>query len=178
MPRTFTNEEYADFHFIYGFANGNAEEAVREYRRRYPNRRQPNANVFIETHRRFRLFGLKQYLENHDRRNERHRNEILRAFDDDPRLSTRRASRQLGVSKSKILRVLHWDGRNPYHLQPVQNLLPGDAERRLNFYQWLFEFLLEILWTDEATFTRRGVVNFHNLDIWSQENPHEIRSHF
>lgn len=46
MPQYFTNAEYADIHFVYGFCNGNANAAVQEYRRRFPNRRIPNDRVF------------------------------------------------------------------------------------------------------------------------------------
>lgn len=36
-------------------------------------------------------------------------------------------------------------------------------------------FLTEILWTDEATFTRAGVTNHRNLHIWAAENPYAVR---
>lgn len=184
MPRTFTNLEYADMHFIYGFCDGSAQAAADEYHRRFPNRRIPSRQVFIDVHRRFRLFGLKKQEDNinDNRRIVRNENRILRAFDDNIRLSSRRASQQLQVSKSKVLRVLHKNHRKAFHLQPVQNLHPGDAEKRLNFCQWLLnsvertpDFHHKVLWTDEASFTRRGVVNYHNLHVWAQENPHEIR---
>ncbi|EZA58643.1 hypothetical protein X777_14812 [Ooceraea biroi] len=38
MPRTYSNVEYADMVFVYGFCDGNAREAVREYARRFPTR--------------------------------------------------------------------------------------------------------------------------------------------
>ncbi|KAL1488188.1 hypothetical protein ABEB36_015145 [Hypothenemus hampei] len=44
----FTTEEYADITFVYGYSNGNAREAAREYRRRYPNRHQPAHTVFSD----------------------------------------------------------------------------------------------------------------------------------
>lgn len=188
MPSLFTKEEYADIHFIYGYCDGNAEEASREYERRFPNRRHPDLQVFVNTHRRFREFGLKDNRrEVPDVRNERYENNILNLFNNDNRLSSRRVSKQLqaqniSVSKNKILRTLHRDHRKPYHLQPVQNLRPQDGPKRLHFCNWLIRssrrdamFLRKILWTDEATFTRRGVVNYHNLHVWAQENPHEIR---
>lgn len=186
MPNLFTNAEYADIHLIYGFCNGNSEEASREYARRFPNRRRPDAQVFINVHRCFREFGLQKNPRN-VYVNERHQNEILNAFDENNRLSSRHGVRQLRtrnviVSKTKILRTLHRDGRKAFHLQPVQSLLPEDGPRRLNFCTWILRsverddsFLNKILWTDEATFTRRGKVNFHNLHVWSHENPHEIR---
>ena len=35
----FSNEEYADMHFIYGFCEGNEYQAAEEYKRKYPKRR-------------------------------------------------------------------------------------------------------------------------------------------
>ncbi|KAG8265073.1 hypothetical protein J6590_103048 [Homalodisca vitripennis] len=42
MPFQFSNEEYADIMFCYGYANGNAEAARREYQERFLARRIPN----------------------------------------------------------------------------------------------------------------------------------------
>ncbi|EZA49918.1 hypothetical protein X777_11406 [Ooceraea biroi] len=50
MPKVFSNEEYTDIHFVYGFCDGNARAAVREYQRRFPNRRVPDSSVFSNTH--------------------------------------------------------------------------------------------------------------------------------
>jgi hypothetical protein len=36
------------------------------------------------------------------------------------------------------------------------------------------EFVSNILFTDEARFTRDGVVNVHNTHVYAHENPHEI----
>lgn len=46
MPYQFSNEEYADILFVYGFCNGNSRAAVREYERRFPGRRLPNHQTF------------------------------------------------------------------------------------------------------------------------------------
>jgi hypothetical protein len=37
------------------------------------------------------------------------------------------------------------------------------------------DFLTRVLWTDEAGFTRDGVMNLHNLHIWAEENPRRTR---
>ena len=50
MPEVFSNREYADIHYVYGFCNGNAEAAVREYGTRFPTRRLPHKSVFARTH--------------------------------------------------------------------------------------------------------------------------------
>ena len=62
--------------------------------------------------------------------------------------------------------------------------MPNDLPARLNFCNFLIEkqsndatFLKRILFTDEATFTRRGVFNWRNNHTWEQENPHLIREH-
>jgi hypothetical protein len=39
MQALFSNQEYADMVFVYGFCNGNAAAAVAEYQRWYPNHR-------------------------------------------------------------------------------------------------------------------------------------------
>jgi hypothetical protein len=38
----YTNEEYVDVHFIYGFCNGNATSGVSEYQRWFPGQGVPN----------------------------------------------------------------------------------------------------------------------------------------
>jgi len=39
MPHTYSNGEYADIVFVYGFCDGNANAARSEYATRFPNRR-------------------------------------------------------------------------------------------------------------------------------------------
>ena len=38
MPFVFSQVEYCDMHFVYGFCNGNARAAVEEYQRRFPDK--------------------------------------------------------------------------------------------------------------------------------------------
>ena len=42
----FSNEEYADMYFIYGFYEGNEYQAAEEYKRRYRKPRGPDRRVF------------------------------------------------------------------------------------------------------------------------------------
>ena len=46
MPHTFTNFEYADMMYVYGFCDGSATSAVEEYCRRFPMLRIPDRKVF------------------------------------------------------------------------------------------------------------------------------------
>lgn len=190
MPRVFTNREYADIHFVYGLCDGNSGEASREYHRRYPERRRPDPSVFVQTHLRFTEHGIgrnnPEQNRNFNNNNRRRNMRILREFQQNPTTSVRRASRYLNINPTSIWRALRQDQQHAFHLQPVQGLMPGDYGRRINFCQWLLNafrrdgnFLLKILWTDEAMFTRRGVVNFHNYHVWAHENPRAIRpTHF
>lgn len=45
MPQNFTNAEYVNILYVYGFWDGSATVAV-EYRRRFPIRRIPDRGVF------------------------------------------------------------------------------------------------------------------------------------
>ena len=48
MPHIFTNAEYADMLYVYGFCHGSATATVEEYRRRFSMRRIPDRRVFSE----------------------------------------------------------------------------------------------------------------------------------
>jgi hypothetical protein len=60
-----------------------------------------------------------------------------------------------------------------------QALTEMDFDRRLDYCHWFLgmdnenpQFVSNILWTDEATFSSDGGVNCHNMHYWSAENPH------
>ncbi|KYQ48039.1 hypothetical protein ALC60_12999 [Trachymyrmex zeteki] len=90
MPRTYSNSEYADMVFVYGFCNGNALKAVREYARRFPNRRVPNRRVFMLTFNRLRETGTFSIRQENNRfqaalrRDLQAGNRILQHFDNHP----------------------------------------------------------------------------------------------
>jgi hypothetical protein len=59
-----------------------------------------------------------------------------------------------------------------YHIQPVQALTP-DHRARVAICQWLLDkcgcntqFVDNILFTDEAEFTRDGIVKLRNTHVW------------
>lgn len=184
MPHTYSNVEYADMIYVYGFCDGNASKAKREYARRFPNRRMPDRRVFSLTFNRLRQtdsFSLHQEGNRFQAAlgaDSRAGNRIQRHFNNNPETSIRRASATLGISRQTIWRTLKGDNRYPYHHQKVQNLLPQDYGKRLNFSNWFVEmsrtdnlFPLKIIWTDEAIFTRGGIVNQRNFHIWAHQNP-------
>lgn len=181
--------EYADIVFVYAFCNGNATAARREYLRKYPRRRLPAKKTFSVTFIRLRETGSFNIIPYADGQfaplqNEGRTNRILNHFDDNPSTSNRRSNRELGISSGSIWRTLRADGRHPYHIQRVQHLLPQDMRCRRIFCEWVLNhaenhvtFTKKILWTDEATFTRKGMLNQRNSHIWSHENPRAVREY-
>ena len=57
MPFVFSDVEYCDMHFVYGFCDGNASAAVEEYQRRFLDRRIPSRSVFTRIHQTLRDTG-------------------------------------------------------------------------------------------------------------------------
>lgn len=178
---TFSNEEYADIHFIYGFCNGNARAAVTEYRRRFPNRRIPDRRVFSNVHRSIKCSG-KVPTKNLERplwRNRKVEDVILATVDRTPTTSVRRLSAQTNVSKTTVWKILKDNDLYPFHFINVQTLQPNDYPTRVNFCNWFLSnrrMHTNILFTDEATFSRDGITNNRNSHVWSprEENPHAI----
>jgi hypothetical protein len=131
----YTNVEYADIHFLYGFCDGNAAAAAREYQLRCPDRRHRERRVFEAVHRRLRetdSFKLRTHV-GRGRRNVQDDDVVLDAVNDNPSSSTRRIASQTGLSQSAVWGVLGENSLHPFHPQPVQGLQPGDKERRLEY---------------------------------------------
>lgn len=98
-----------------------------------------------------------------------------------PGKSTRQVCIDVNASHTSVWRQLKKSGFKPYKIHICQKLHPGDAERRLFFCDWLIRrpafpnFLENIIWTDESTFTNCGIFNRNNERIWSINNPREFR---
>ena len=66
--------------------------------------------------------------------------------------------------------------RNAYHIQRIQHLEPTDMCSQLELCRWINSnphMIRNILFTDEAHFTRDGVNNTNNSHLWDRDNPHE-----
>lgn len=176
----YSNSEYADMHLVYGAADGNALAARRRYSELFPRRRLPSHQTFVSVDRRMREYGIRpgphsgRPLE-HAVNVEEH---VLDLVDQDPSISTRRISAAVRLPQSTVWRLLRRQQLHPFHLQKVHELTPEDYPRRQQFCQWLQErhlndpmFIRRILFTDEAMFTRAGVINSHNMHQWAVENP-------
>lgn len=179
-PRDFSNEEYADILFCYGYANGVSTRARAEYQSRFPQRRLPHESVFDNTYRRLRETGSVQRRQSDAGRPHVHRTEdeeeIIRHFEEDPTISTNMVAQRLGVTQWKVWHTVHGAGLYPYHLTPVQVLEDGDPANRITFCRFMLNadienpnFFRKILWTDESKFDQDGITNYHNIHFWSRK---------
>ena len=88
---------------------------------------------------------------------------------------------QEGISARRLWQILLHQLMYPYHMQRVQGLKNTDFLPRLTFCQQIQQralnlpFLNNILFTDEAGFTRDGICNFHNCHVWVAANPNEVK---
>lgn len=181
----FSNSEFTDMHFIYGECHGNACAARRLYSERYPERRAPNEKTFIDVHRRLReggMFKKNNARGRHVTMTPQQEENILDFVQRNPRESIRRTALRFRLSSSSVGRFLKKQNLHPYHMQKVQELLPGDLHKRVAFCQTMInyhennpQFCRQILFTDEATFNR-GIFNIHNEHVWSEENPHAMQA--
>lgn len=161
--------------------------ALRWYRERYPDRHTPSRFVLK------RLVDNLTNLGRFDHRLQQPQQQIINVSDDElniliyfeayPKSSVREGEEEIGVSKSRIHRVLKkYKFKSYVEGRLVQKLRPGDAERRLNFCQHIERLILEdqnflntIIWTDESNFSNNGMYNRRNNRIWSRQNPLRIR---
>lgn len=182
----FTNSEMADMHLMYGLANCSGTEARRLYQERFPNRVLPCNKTFSTIHRRLAETGSfsHQKTGNSGRqvsvRTPELEEAILDVIADHPNKSTRELGFQFNVSCETVWTILREQQLHPYHVQRVHSLLPRDYYPRIQLSQWFIRkcvnphFLNNVLFTDEAKFSRTMIVNSHNSHIWSIDNPHAI----
>jgi len=181
MP-TYPNEHLADMHYLYGFCNGNARAAQREYGQRFRGRPLPSPSTFSRIHRNLRERGTFLRARREPGRIEDVDEDILDNVRRDPETSIRTVAIRFDVSPWKVWDVLRQEGLHPYHFLRVQGLEGTDSQQRINFCKWLLyndvedpQFFRRILWTDESTFTREGGFNVHNRHYYAAENPRLIR---
>ncbi|KAJ8952490.1 hypothetical protein NQ318_003286 [Aromia moschata] len=141
MDNTYTFDEQTDMLLVIGFCEGDCRRSVREYHRRYPNRRTPNHQTFKQIERRLRENGMLKVNRRNAGRPRQARTilveeEILERVDENPENQCQiigEASQSF--KKYNKNRVLTEQLIRPFHIQPVQELLPPDLAARLQFSQ-------------------------------------------
>lgn len=177
MEAYYSTREMADMIFCYGLANGSNREARARYVQNYPTRRVPSQKLFSKLFQRLAETGFltPRVIDRGRTRSLRTpdmEERILRRVEEDPRTSVRRIAAAEGINHRLVWSILHEQSLYPYHIQRVQALRPPDYQARLVFCQWFLRkcvedphFIENILFTDEAGFTKNGIVNFHNTHV-------------
>ena len=184
MP-TYTVREYLDMVLIYGECGQRARAAARVFHQRFPHRR-PTHNVILDTVRRIELTGRVQPTPPVGRpriaTHEATSAAVLAFVGLHPHSSTRNVALHAAISQPSVVRILKRYHYHAYHVHLHQGLLQQDYARRMDFCNWMLpqlvanqDFLQSVLFTDEANFSRDGVVNIHNAHYWSPVNPHWLR---
>lgn len=182
----YTNLEMTDMHLMYGLARCNCLEARRLYQENFPDRQLPSHKMFSSIHRRLRETGsfkpdkLGKSGRPRTTCTPEFEERVLDEIENHPEKSTRELALDFRVSNATVWKVLHEQQLHAYHYQRVQALLPQDYFPRVQLCQWLIRkctnpnFLNDILFTDEARFSRLAILNIHNTHMWTIENPHAI----
>lgn len=187
----YSNNEFYDMMLCVGAASNNSINEAREiYRQRFVDGRPPAEQRHFPPYSVFRNMCLRLQRTGsfHAERSEGRpstrsvdlEEQLLDHFEENPRTSTRRASATFAVSHMVIWRTLKDGGLYPYHFRRTQELTPVDFRPRRDFCTWYRtrvnnddRFAMKVLWSDEASFTRNGVLNLHNEHMWAHSNPHE-----
>ena len=181
----YTRPELTDMIICYGAAGVNGRRALRMNQERFPNRNHPHYTMFARLYQRLRENGSLQPRciggRPRQTRTSAFEEEVIERDGNDPSTSTRAITHAMGSNQSSVLRVLQEQNFYAYHFQKVQGLQPNDFEPRVRFVPWFLQqiilnpaFPAQILFTDEACFTRDGYFNSRNSHIWDDENPHAV----
>ncbi|XP_071056575.1 uncharacterized protein [Onthophagus taurus] len=159
-------------------------KAAIEFNNRHPDMPPVSASTVHRVNKVFNDTGSvsKQILKvQNPRREIRNNNQIVEYFHNNPHSSLRTAAIDLNIPRECIRRCLTKNKIKPYKPKFLHTLEPRDEERRLEFCLWAQgeylenrNFLREILFSDEATFTTNGVVSSQNSRYWCTENPEWI----
>lgn len=174
MAFRYTNVQYCEMVRMLARCNDNVNLAVRRFREEF-GVSVSNGTMSAATQR-LRDYGTFRPPTAVDRGaevlNPGLEDTILDYFRDNPTASTRQVGRRFECSHIQVWNILKNDQQHPYHYRRCQELTPLDYEPRVTFCEWfLRNWDRNILWTDECTFTRRGLFNQHNRHMWAHENP-------
>lgn len=169
----------------YWFFHRSCDRVREEFRRIFPDETEP-ANRVIQ-------YNVGKFHENGTVANRQKGNSgrpststtsanverVEELYTENPEMSIRRASYELGIPKSSVQRILRKKVKlYPYKIQTFQELTDYDMERRLEFAREVINRILnksidtkKIWFSDEAHFWLTGYVNKQNHRFWAHENP-------
>lgn len=99
---------------------------------------------------------------------------VLAKIFSSPNKSARELSRETGVSKTSLLRILNFHRFHPFRIQRFPSQNEGTADQRMKFCsRMLLHSKDSILFSGEAAFHLNGHVNTHNMSYSSDSESRE-----
>lgn len=182
---TYTNRDILNMFYTYGECGKILERTVRTFNERYPHLTPLTKLKFRKIEKTFIDHGkvkVERIRYKPVTGNEENQINVLGYFNAEPQGSIRGVETAGGISYTSVQRILKKAGMHNYKFQNVQALVDEDFQRRELFCTQLMDkldddnsFLERIIWTDEAKFSRDGIINSRNNHFWSNQNPHLVR---
>lgn len=182
----YTNEIILDLFAIHSSAHNVIIRTCREFNAKYPHLNPMNPRKFLRLKNKVITTGNLNPPRNRKKsilNDEETQINVLAYFTAYPKTSIRHASEEIGISFSSVQRILSEHKFHPYSFIRLQKLSEQDFGRRLmfcedfllKFQEHGINFLKNIIWSDEAKFSKRGVHNHRNQHFWATENPHLVK---
>lgn len=173
------------------YYQGNSYQKVSDmFAALYPNRPIPGKSTVDRTIKKFETKGTvinncrceaREYQREENVRNDRDLEVLLHVEENEGKVSTRKLKDIIGKDQSTALRILKRHKYFSYKYERHQELRDGDEIRRQEFCFDMMEranmdreFLKNICFTDECTFTLNNEPNHQNYRYWSKENQHRF----
>lgn len=157
----------------------------RRFHLEYSNRRPPSKDTIKCWYQQFKDTGNVEHRKGTGRPSTSTEDvdHVWEAFMRNPSTLTCRASLQLGISRTTVMRILHKRLKlHPYKVQLLHELKPNDKPKHFDFAMHILNkidednsYLENVIISNEATFHVSGYVNRHNCRIWGTEPPHAVR---
>ena len=141
----------------------------------------PSDKSILSLYTKFKVTGSVADAKRSGRPWEIDRKKVIEQFENEPSSSIRRISREIDISIGSISQILRKKKMRPYSLRVLQELSEEDfcarkamCDEFLQLHNEDDQFLLNVFWSDEATFHLTGRVNKHNCILWGYENPNNF----
>lgn len=165
----------------YGIGNVSYQYAIQLFHQKYPDvriTRQAATKLIKKFDRTGDVKDTKRLPRQYNDEEDAATLVILNSVQEAPKLSLRKRSENLRISKSHIQRILVKNNFHPFKPKFVHKLEDGDGDHRLEFCLLMGERIMDhrffyqnILFSDESTFSTNGVVSTQNCRFWAQNNP-------
>lgn len=165
----------------YGDKQRSYQEVCDMYNNLHPDR-HIKKNAVFRTVERYRMTGSVKNRPRLGRprtaTSEEKKLDILLAIEENPKQSTNQLALDYEIDQKSVRTILHTENMHPYKVNIVQELFDFDCDRRLEFCEILSrkieenpDFVNNIVFSDEATFTLHGTINKQNYRYWARNNP-------